>query len=294
MSVIGWPGRPPVQLGGLARRHEAEHQAGDQRATEGADDGRQGKGHRDLAEQQHAADAQGQGDPGQAADHREHRRLGEELAEDIALAGASGHADADLAGAFAHGHEHDVHHADPAYQQGDRGDRAEHQRQGVLGLRLGLDHRRVVGQLVVALAAVQAQHQLVDGAFGLVHALGVGGGDDHVLGVARAEQADAGSGVGDGDAVVGILVAGAGAFLGEYADDLERHVLDEDVAADRVGAAEQLLAHLVADHRDRGGGVFVALGEVAALGHRPVEDFREVGVVAADVGVVVDVAVAHH
>lgn len=127
-----------------------------------------------------------------------------------------------------------------------------------------------------------------------MHALGVGGGDDHVLGVARAEQADAGSGVGDGDAVVGILVAGAGAFLGEHADDLERHVLDEDVAADRVGAAEQLLAHLVADHRDRGGGVFVALGEVAALGHRPVEDFREVGVVAADVGVVVDVPVAHH
>jgi hypothetical protein len=64
-----------------------------------------------------------------AADHRQHHRFGEELAQDVALAGAGGHADADFAGALAHGHQHDVHHADAAHQQRDRGNRAEHQRQ---------------------------------------------------------------------------------------------------------------------------------------------------------------------
>jgi hypothetical protein len=54
-----------------------------------------------------------------------------------------------------------------------------------------------------------------------------------------------------------------------------------------------LVAHLVADHGDGGRVLFVGLGEVTALNHRPVEDCREVGVVAADVTEVVGIAEPH-
>ncbi|MNP07720.1 hypothetical protein D3C76_997590 [compost metagenome] len=46
----------------------------------------------------------------------------------------------------------------------------------------------------------------------------------------------------------------------------------------------------MADHRDCRGVLFVGFGEVTAFDHRPVEDRREVGVVAADVAQVVEVA----
>lgn len=49
---------------------------------------------------------------------------------------------------------------------------------------------------------------------------------------------DVGSGVGDGDVVVGIFVVGVGVFFGEYVDDLEWYVFDEDVVVDWVGVVE--------------------------------------------------------
>ncbi len=61
----------------------------------------------------------------QSAQQAEQDRLDEELPEDVGAARADRFADADLAGAFGHRHQHDVHHADAADEQRDRGDRAE-------------------------------------------------------------------------------------------------------------------------------------------------------------------------
>src|SRR5712691_4361108 len=47
--------------------------------------------------------------PNQAAPEAEGDRLDQKLHEDVAAAGADGHAHADLPGALGHAHEHDVH-----------------------------------------------------------------------------------------------------------------------------------------------------------------------------------------
>ena len=52
--------------------------------------------------------------PGDAAQQRQHHRLGQELAQDGAPGRADGLADADLAGAFGDGDQHDVHDPDAA------------------------------------------------------------------------------------------------------------------------------------------------------------------------------------
>jgi hypothetical protein len=65
------------------------------------------------------------GDAREAADQRDEHRLGQELGEDVAAARADRLADADLAGPLGDADEHDVHHADPADEQRDRGDLAE-------------------------------------------------------------------------------------------------------------------------------------------------------------------------
>ena len=82
----------------------------------GLDDGRDVHD-REAAPDQAAEDTEQPADPGE--DHG----LDEELREDVTVARADGFADADLACAFGNGHEHDVHDADAADEQRDRGDR---------------------------------------------------------------------------------------------------------------------------------------------------------------------------
>ena len=48
--------------------------------------------------------------------------------QDVAAVRADGHADADLARALGHAHEHDVHDPDAADEERDAGDRAEQAR----------------------------------------------------------------------------------------------------------------------------------------------------------------------
>ena len=48
----------------------------------------------------------------------EQRRLQQELAPDVALAGAEGEPHADLARPLDHRHQHDVHDHDPAHARG--------------------------------------------------------------------------------------------------------------------------------------------------------------------------------
>ena len=56
------------------------------------------------------------------ADQTEHDRFSQELTADIALARADGDAHADLSRALGHGHKHDVHHANPSDNEGNRAD----------------------------------------------------------------------------------------------------------------------------------------------------------------------------
>ena len=58
----------------------------------------------------------------QAADAGEDDRLDQELLGDVPPLGAQGPADADLAGPLGHRRQHDVHDADAADQERDRGD----------------------------------------------------------------------------------------------------------------------------------------------------------------------------
>src|ERR1043165_5391930 len=80
--------------------------------------------------------------PAQAA---ENHRLDEELGEDVAPARADGLADADLARPLGDGDQHDVHDSDPAHDERDAGDRAQHEGQG------GGDRGRLVEDVLLAL-----------------------------------------------------------------------------------------------------------------------------------------------
>ena len=74
--------------------------------------------------------------PIEAAERRERDGLDQELQQHLALQRADREADADLARALGHRHEHDVHDADAADEQADRGDGAEQRGQH---LRVVLD-----------------------------------------------------------------------------------------------------------------------------------------------------------
>ncbi|MNO45471.1 hypothetical protein D3C76_357370 [compost metagenome] len=137
--------------------------------------------------------------------------------------------------------------------------------------------------------------QLIDGRFGFVDPCGVEGGNGDVVRVTLAKQADRRGGVGHRDAPVAVLVAGTGALAGEDADDLERHVANQDVLPQRVApGVEHLFPHLLADHCHGRRIGFVGLGVEGALDRWPVEDLREPGVVAADIELLAVVAVTHH
>jgi hypothetical protein len=71
------------------------------------------------------ADPVAERDADHPADERQRHRLDQELHEDVAPARADRLADADLARALGDRHQHDVHDADAADEQGDADDRAD-------------------------------------------------------------------------------------------------------------------------------------------------------------------------
>src|SRR6516164_9894359 len=94
-----------------------------------------GNGYGGTAPQEDANDA-----AGQTKDHG----FDEELAEDVACAGAHGHADADFAGSLGHGDEHDVHDAHAT--DGERNKRDDQEEIGhyAAGVGKGLSNLGVV------------------------------------------------------------------------------------------------------------------------------------------------------
>ena len=79
-----------------------------------------------------------------AAADREQHGLDEELAEDVGAPRAERLADADLARPLGDGDEHDVHDADPADEQRDRGDGGEQHREDVVARGGRLQQRGLV------------------------------------------------------------------------------------------------------------------------------------------------------
>src|SRR4029079_18155998 len=99
-----------IEPGSLARRPDAEDDADPEAGGSGD---REGRGIEDEAPAGEPADERRDDEPGedpdQAADKRQRHGLDEELAEDVAAAGAEGLANADLAGPLADRDQHDVH-----------------------------------------------------------------------------------------------------------------------------------------------------------------------------------------
>src|SRR5882757_7337691 len=63
------------------------------------------------------AGANPESDAAKAAHHRQGERFDEKLEQDVMRLGAHRHAHADLASAFGHAHQHDVHDADAANEE---------------------------------------------------------------------------------------------------------------------------------------------------------------------------------
>ena len=82
-------------------------------------------------------------------------------------------AQADLAGALRHRHQHDVHDADAAHEQRDRRDARQQQGERLRGLLHGAQQRRLIADVEVRLLAraqpVLAPEDLVDLHHGVIH-----------------------------------------------------------------------------------------------------------------------------
>jgi len=202
------------------------------------------------------------------ADQAEHRRFDEELKEDVALPCADRFADPDLAGALGHRDEHDVHDADPADQQRDRGDSAEKQGQGVghFGDRgqqiLLIRHSKIVGAFVGVVALAEHKRDLFDCRIDYVAVLGLDVYAVLGLDVYRTEHIGAavpptakqtGLGCRDGNQHLIIDAAQPRAALAfENANHRIWLAVDPHLLADCAGrAAEEILSDATSQHDDR-------------------------------------------
>ena len=191
--------------------------------------------------------------------------------------------DADLLRPLENAGEHDVHDADPADQQRDRGDRDHHHledplRAALLRQQLGGHHDAEVPGLLVRVVEQAADD--ARGGNGLV-----GRGQLQVDAVdlvpplaLRVLQAEDGRGERRVDDVVAILGRQAARFVlrrelrAGDADDAEPLLVDLHVLAERGLAAEQRRAHALAQHRDRRRPRLVIVGQEAALGQPDARD----------------------
>ena len=106
-------------------------------------------------------------DADEPAEQRQHEGLDQKLGQHLAFQRADREPDADLAGALGHRYQHDVHDADAADEEADRGDRAE-QRRSAAGRRgHGRDDLRHVAHREIILLAGNDAPPLAQQLFGL-------------------------------------------------------------------------------------------------------------------------------
>jgi hypothetical protein len=185
-----------------------------------------------------------------------HRKecLDHELRENVRSRGTERHAHADLAGPFGHRDQHDVHDSDAAHEQADARDACEQKAQDLGRLLLrGQELLAIDDGEVVVPSRWQPMHPPQDALDG-----------DHrlrQLGPALHFHGDGLDAVVTGDAIprcldrnvdIIVWVAETDRALHRIdADDLERHCLDQQCAADEIcGGLPELLRHIAADHHN--------------------------------------------
>src|SRR5438093_5846994 len=260
---------------GPVRGIETEEQADANRNAEGHED----RGHRDDRCRQ-AGDGEGENAGQSEADQdskgptqsREKHRLDQELHQDVAPPGADRLADADLAGAFRDGDQHDVHDPDAADDQGNAGDRAQHQGEDAGRLRGAVQHVLLAEDLKISLGGVRdvmpVQQHLRDLGGRGIRRLGARRLDVDLLHVAAAAAEEVVPCRGDGyqHHVILVVEATRRTLLGEDTDHAEALPVDLDHLANRVLVVEQVGDHRLADDGDFAGGVDVGRGEELPTG----------------------------
>src|SRR5581483_3860315 len=136
------------ELGGTVGRVGAEEDADHGRDHERYDD-RPGGDHRAERADPHLGETDPDGHAEGAADEGQEDGLDQELGEDVAALGAEGLADADLPRPLGHGHQHDVHDADAADEEGDGGHRRQEQREDQRRRLAGVEQAGLVEDLEV-------------------------------------------------------------------------------------------------------------------------------------------------
>ena len=190
-----------------------------------------------------------------AAEDREHDRLGEHLRHDVGPPRAERLAQADLARPLGHHHQHDVHDDDAADDERQRDDADEHGEDAVGGRvvdvqdRVGREHAEVVGLLrleAAARSAARSSHRpsprrIRERSRGLtVSDQRPARSEDHL----ELAERD------DGELV--LRLAEERSALRAHADDAEVDAFDLDDLVERIDlGAEQPIGRLPAEHGDR-------------------------------------------
>ena len=184
----------------------------------------------------------------------QHDALDQELRQHVGAAGAHRHADADLARALGHRHQHDVHDADAAHQQRDAGDGRQQHRHHLGGGRRRLGQVGLVAHLeVVGLPGgqpVRLAHDRGDLLLGGRQVAGVGRAGQDLRDEHAAGQAGPDGRVGGQHDVVLVGALGVLALGRQHADDLEGDVAQADRLADGIGVREELLRDGGAEQAD--------------------------------------------
>ena len=192
------------------------------------------------------------------ADHpaqaRQRHRLDQELQQHLACDRADREADADLARAFGHRHQHDVHDPDAADDQADRGDRGDD----------AGEERRRAGQCVADLFGVEDvevvflapgdaaafAHQVGDRCLDRRGRIGLIDPDQHQPDILTAGKAPL-DGLDRHQHDIILIAESALPARRQRADHVAADVTQAKSLADRVGATEQIGAHRIADDADR-------------------------------------------
>ena len=211
-------------------------------------------------------------DADQAAERRQRHRLDQELDQDVLAPRADRLAQADLARALGHRHQHDVHDADAADQQRDADDRAHHRGDAAEHARVDLAHlvlHHDAEVVLVVLGDVVALPQ---------HALDAFAHRAHHLLVSRpgswsctrspTSRPKIVSALREGNEHRVVEVAAQALALRLHdADHRHRGGADVDLLPDRLGHA-QLLEDVEADHHHLAAALEVEVGEEAARDRR--------------------------
>src|SRR6185312_15416403 len=242
-------------------------------------------------------------DPGEPAAEAEEHGFGEELKQHLQAARADRHAQPDLARALGNRDQKNIHDADAADEERDRGDGRKKKRHDPAAAFRGAGDLAQVADIevfgVARADAMTAQQRLRHLLYRRLNQLGarrldenlidvagearrqpvrvgrrrIGGGDRRLLLRRRGDAQDAALGGGEGhhEEIVLVLAERCLALGGEDADDAQRHAFHLNGRADRVFVfAEELAIDRLTDDADQRTGAVVLLREGAAGGDLPI------------------------